>query len=59
MGCHGGVGGWQTRPLLVHPAGWRVDPALAGPSGLLYGADALHRQLVAWLEALGHRGDLR
>ncbi|MFV0285719.1 MAG: alkaline phosphatase family protein, partial [Demequina sp.] len=59
VGCHGGVGGWQTRPLLVHPAGWRVDPALVGPSGLLYGADAVHRQLVAWLEALGHRGDLR
>ena len=25
VGCHGGTGGWQTEPMLVHPADWPVD----------------------------------
>ena len=58
VGCHGGLGGWQTRPMLVHPADWTVDEDLLGASGLLYGAENVHRQFVRWLEALGHRGDL-
>ena len=58
VGCHGGLGGWQTRPLLVHPTDWTVDEDLTGASGLLVGADAVHRQLVRWLEQLGHRGDV-
>ena len=52
VGCHGGLGGWQTRPVLVHPADWPVE-------GALDGADAVHRQLVHWLEQLGQREDLR
>jgi hypothetical protein len=51
IGCHGGLGGWQNRPLLVHPALWPVEPELIG-------ADAVHRQLVQWLEKLGQRRDL-
>ncbi|GMA26432.1 hypothetical protein GCM10025864_41910 [Luteimicrobium album] len=42
--------------MLLHPAAWEVDDALrSGPDGarLLVGADAVHRQLVAWLAALG------
>ena len=58
VGCHGGLGGWQTRPLLVHPTDWTVDEDLTGASGLLVGADAVHRQLVRWLEQQGHRGDV-
>jgi uncharacterized membrane protein YvlD (DUF360 family) len=53
VGCHGGTGGWQTRPMLVHPAHWPVDDEQ------LLGAEAVHRQLVQWLEALGHRADLQ
>jgi uncharacterized membrane protein YvlD (DUF360 family) len=49
VGCHGGLGGWQSEAVLVHPAGWLVD---APP---LVGADAVHRQLVRWLEQLGQR----
>ena len=56
--CHGGLGGWQTRPMLVHPADWTVDEDLTGASGLLEGAEVVHRQLVRWLEGLGHRADL-
>ncbi|XVU29981.1 phage holin family protein [Actinoplanes sp. CA-054009] len=38
IGCHGGLGGWQDRPLLIHPREW---PATTG----LIGADAVHRLL--------------
>ncbi|MHA6616828.1 phage holin family protein [Pseudonocardia sp. DLS-67] len=48
VGCHGGLGGWQSRAVLVHPADWLVDRTLVG-------ADAVHHQLVAWLERLGQR----
>ena len=58
VGCHGGVGGWQTRPLLVHPKEWTVDADLVGPTGHIRGADQVHVQLVRWLERLGHRTDL-
>ncbi len=58
VGCHGGLGGWQTRPLLVHPADWPVDEDLVADDGHLHGADQVHRQLVRWLERLGHRAHL-
>ena len=58
VGCHGGLGGWQTRPLLVHPAGWTVDEDLLDERGRLRGADTVHHQLVRWLERLGHRENL-
>ena len=49
VACHGGLGGWQDRGMVVHP----VD--LPMPESLVVGADALHRVLVGWLERLGHR----
>ncbi len=55
VGCHGGVGGWQVRAVLVHPADWSVDEDLLGPGGRLHGADTVHRQLVRWLERAGTR----
>ncbi|WP_404391776.1 alkaline phosphatase family protein [Humibacillus xanthopallidus] len=58
VGCHGGVGGWQTRPLLVHPTAWTIDADLVGTDGRIRGADRVHTQLVRWLERLGHRTDL-
>ncbi len=58
VGCHGGAGGWQTRAILVHPRGFELDPELADPSGRLLSAEAVHRQLIRWLELLGHRRDL-
>ena len=49
VGSHGGLGGWQTDAVLVHPARWPVtEPELDGP-------DAVHRQLVEWLAMLGLR----
>lgn len=49
VGSHGGLGGWQTDAMLVHPSGWPVGP------GELVGSDAVHRQLVEWLARLGLR----
>ncbi len=49
VGSHGGLGGWQTDAMLVHPAEW---PVLEEP---LHGSDAMHRQLLAWLTMLGLR----
>lgn len=49
VGSHGGLGGWQSEAVLVHPRGWSAP-------GALVGADAVHRQLVRWLEDLGLRG---
>lgn len=49
VGCHGGLGGWQDRAMLV----WPSD--LPPPPERLVGADAVHRLLVGWLEHLGHR----
>jgi hypothetical protein len=49
VGSHGGLGGWQTDAMLVHPARWPItQPELDGP-------DAIHRQLVEWLAMLGLR----
>ncbi|MFF5078064.1 alkaline phosphatase family protein [Actinoplanes sp. NPDC000266] len=38
IGCHGGLGGWQDRPLLIHPRDWPAPTELIG-------ADAVHRLL--------------
>jgi hypothetical protein len=49
VGSHGGLGGWQTEAMLVHPSAWPVT------QGDLNGSDAVHRQLVEWLDMLGLR----
>ncbi|HEU4946092.1 MAG TPA: alkaline phosphatase family protein [Kribbella sp.] len=48
VGCHGGIGGWQTQAVLVHPRRWVVDEPPVG-------SDAVHNLLVGWLEELGQR----
>ena len=52
VGCHGGLGGWQSEAVLVHPSDWPVG------TEPLIGADAVHRQLVQWLEQVGQRRHL-
>src|SRR5699024_6137681 len=49
VGSHGGLGGWQTRALLIHPRDWDV------PSGALDGLH-VHEAMLARLEKLGLRG---
>ena len=47
VGSHGGLGGPQTHPFLLHPA--ELDP----PAEPIYGSPALHRVLKGWLADLG------
>ena len=51
VGCHGGLGGWQSDAVLIYPSEWSLPAPLVG-------ADAVHRQLVDWLVALGQRKGL-
>jgi hypothetical protein len=52
VGCHGGLGGWQDRAMIVWPS------EFPGPEEMVVGADAVHDLLVGWLELLGHRADV-
>ncbi len=52
VGCHGGLGGWQDRAMMVWPAD------LPAPDAMVVGAEGVHEVLVGWLEHLGHRRDL-
>ena len=58
VGCHGGVGGWQTRAVLLHPTDWAISEELLDADGRLVSAETVHRQMVGWLEQLGHRRNL-
>lgn len=46
IGSHGGLGGAQSEPFLLHPADWVVDEPMIG-------AEAVYRQLRRWLEGVG------
>jgi hypothetical protein len=48
VGSHGGMGGTQSFPFLLHPSDLEV------PAEELVGAEAVHRQLRRWLVQLGH-----
>jgi len=47
MGSHGGLGGTQMHPFAVVPKEWTV------PAAPIVGAEAMHRQLQAWLVETG------
>ncbi len=49
VGCHGGLGGWQDRAMVVVPAD------LPFPTDRIIGADAMHVALCAMLRHCGHR----
>ncbi len=48
IGSHGGLGGMQTHPMLLHPTDWPIDEPIVG-------APAVYRQLRRWIESTGHR----
>jgi len=48
IGSHGGLGGMQTHPMLLHPSDWAIDEEIVG-------APAVYRQLRRWIESTGHR----
>ena len=50
---HGGLGGAQTRPFILHP------PGLVTPDGGIVGAAAVHELLVGWRRSLEEAGRAR
>jgi uncharacterized membrane protein YvlD (DUF360 family) len=50
VGSHGGMGGTQAHPFVLHPAD------LAWPDGPVVGAEQVHCVMRGWLAALGHEG---
>jgi uncharacterized membrane protein YvlD (DUF360 family) len=48
VGSHGGMGGTQSHPFVLHPA------ELPWPDEPVVGAEHVHRILRGWLAALGH-----
>lgn len=47
IGSHGGLGGPQTEPFILHPVEWELDEPVP------LGAPAVYRNLRAWLDAIG------
>jgi uncharacterized membrane protein YvlD (DUF360 family) len=47
IGSHGGLGGAQTEPFILHPAEWKLDEPVP------LGAPAIYRNLRRWLESVG------
>lgn len=43
IGSHGGLGGPQTRPMILYPADWELDTEIVG-------ADAVYTQLRSWMK---------
>jgi uncharacterized membrane protein YvlD (DUF360 family) len=47
MGSHGGLGGWQSRPFALVPAGW------SEPQKPIVGVRAMHEVIRGWLTETG------
>jgi hypothetical protein len=47
IGSHGGLGGAQTQPFILHPAEWVLDEEVP------LGAPAIYRNLRRWLSSIG------
>jgi uncharacterized membrane protein YvlD (DUF360 family) len=47
IGSHGGLGGPQTEPFILHPSEWRLDEDVP------LGAPAIYRNIRRWLESIG------
>ncbi len=48
VGSHGGMGGSQSYPFVLAPAGWAL------PGEEVVGAETMHRWMRRWLADLGH-----
>ena len=47
IGSHGGLGGFQTQPFILHPVDWELDEPVP------LGAPAIYRNLRRWLSSIG------
>ena len=46
IGSHGGLGGPQTEPFILHPVEWKLDEEIP------LGAPAIYRNIRRWLESI-------
>ncbi len=46
IGCHGGMGGFQTRPFVLYPAEWEIE------NEHMVGAPAVYHQFKQWLQQM-------
>ena len=46
IGSHGGLGGPQTEPFILHPSEWHIDEPIIG-------AENVYRQIRRWLSGMG------
>jgi hypothetical protein len=47
IGSHGGLGGPQTEPFILHPSDWQLDEDVP------LGAPAIYRNIRRWLASIG------
>ncbi|HET9755802.1 MAG TPA: phage holin family protein [Candidatus Limnocylindrales bacterium] len=47
IGSHGGLGGPQTEPFILHPVDWELDEEVP------LGAPAIYRNIRRWLDSIG------
>ena len=47
IGSHGGLGGPQTEPFILHPVEWKLDEEVP------LGAPAIYRNIRRWLDSIG------
>jgi hypothetical protein len=47
IGSHGGLGGPQTEPFILHPVEWVLDEEIP------LGAPAMYRNIRRWLDSIG------
>ena len=47
IGSHGGLGGPQTEPFILHPVEWTLDEEVP------LGAPAIYRNIRRWLSSIG------
>jgi hypothetical protein len=47
IGSHGGLGGHQTEPFILHPVDWSLDEEVP------LGAPAIYRNIRRWLDSMG------
>jgi predicted AlkP superfamily pyrophosphatase or phosphodiesterase/uncharacterized membrane protein YvlD (DUF360 family) len=48
VGNHGGIGGWQTEAILLHPRKFKIDKKFL-VDGDIVGAESVHKILKSWL----------
>jgi hypothetical protein len=56
VGSHGGLGGWQTNAMLLHPGELKVEKYLT--NGVIRDSVTIHKIFVDWMENAGQRTDI-